>query len=59
MKAWWKSKTIWFNVLTVLAALLESSELVNLVPAEWHPAMLGTAALLNIVLRTVTTTGVR
>jgi hypothetical protein len=54
-KVWWKSKTIIFNAATIFAVAMESSEVVNVIPEAWQGEAVAVAALINIVLRTVTT----
>lgn len=48
-KSWWKSKTVWFNVLTVAA------DYIGVIPLPPGTAIKA-AAVINILLRFVTTT---
>lgn len=52
MKRWWKSKTIWFGVATVVIATLEYYA--DIVPDVWQPAILAVIGIVQIVLRTMT-----
>ena len=59
-KPWYKSKTVWFNVLTIggavlsgVAGLLPTLQL--LIPPEVYAITLFTIGVGNIVLRTLTT----
>lgn len=59
MKKWYKSKTIWANVASILAIIAqEMGPVASALPEEWRAtAMIGTVlttALANIILRTVT-----
>lgn len=47
---WFRSKTFWFNLISTLVALAETSELVNLVPGH-EPKLLFAVTAGNIVLR--------
>jgi len=56
MKEWWKSKTLWFNVLALIVAVATGFgfgefEIDPLVPA----IAAGIVALINLILRLVTT----
>ena len=48
------SKTLWTNVVLFVIAVLELTEVINVVPAEWHGAMLAIGAILNVALRIFT-----
>jgi hypothetical protein len=58
MKKWYESRTIWVNVLTLLALILGAI-------AQWpelqqySPQVLGALSIINIVLRFATTVGVK
>lgn len=60
LKPWYKSKTIWVNVLTVLAGM---GSVVQLWTPILDPVIIGVGmsvvGLANIVLRTITTEGIR
>jgi len=54
MKSWFKSKTIWANI--ILAALGIISEVSQVFPISQNPKVWVTiTAVLNIILRTITT----
>lgn len=59
MKPWYKSKTIWFNILVAVGTAIEAS--LSLVQGYFDPrvflAIIGATAGVNAVLRIVTTTG--
>lgn len=64
MKPWWKSKTIWFNVLMAVSAVLTEVEswLADSVfnTPEWATELIILfAAVVNIVLRMITHQGIR
>lgn len=52
----WKSKTVWFNVLSVLAALTAAPEVLRLAEGnpDWIRAMAAFSAAGNILLRIFT-----
>jgi len=53
MKPWYESKTIWVNVLTVLAVLITS--MTSWPELQQHGAQLATAlAVVNVMLRLIT-----
>ena len=57
-KKWWESKTIWTNVITLLAIvdgqLLGWQEL-----SDYAPSLIMISNLLNILLRVITTMPIR
>ncbi len=60
MKKWYKSKTLWFNILVAMGAAIETS--LTLIQGYFDPriflALIGLTAGVNVVLRFLTTTGV-
>lgn len=58
MKRWYKSKTLWVNVLTlvamVLATLTQWPEL-----ADVTPQLVYALAIVNVLLRFITTQGIK
>ncbi|MBA3578913.1 MAG: hypothetical protein H0W42_02910 [Gemmatimonadaceae bacterium] len=58
MKSVFASKTIWLNVITLLVAMSELTDVTALVPNEYHATFLAVVALLNVILRTLTTQAV-
>ena len=60
MKKWYKSKTLWFNVVVAIGAAVEAS--LTLVQGYFDPrvflGLIGLTAGINVVLRFLTTTGV-
>lgn len=64
MKPWWKSKTIWFNVLMALAAILTEIEQLLAMglfdTPEWASELIILfSAIINIFLRTITDQGIK
>jgi hypothetical protein len=57
MKPWWKSKTVWFNVLMAVLAGAEGSLNVfqPLLPVNVWPVFVAVVTCLNLVLRAVST----
>ncbi len=55
MKSVFASKTIWLNVITLLIAISELTDVTALVPNAYHATFLAVVALLNVILRTMTT----
>lgn len=58
MKPWYTSKTLWVNVLT-LAVLILGTLAARPELAEYAPTMATLLAVVNVVLRFVTTKGLR
>lgn len=60
MKSWWKSKTIWFNLIMTALITLEASlsQLSSVIPANWYGILATTLAVGNAVLRVISTTGI-
>ena len=59
-KPWWKSKTVWFNILTVAGAIAGGAggflpALGPVVSVETYQIILFGVGFLNVVLRAVTT----
>jgi hypothetical protein len=56
-KPWWQSKTLWFNILSIvgvaLAAVLQSAGDLH-IPASWIAVLTVVVAVVNMVLRLVT-----
>lgn len=50
MKSWYKSKTIWLGLTTIVTAVVSS--LVG--GANWHDAVLAAIGAANVLLRTQT-----
>lgn len=53
-KLWYKSKTIWWNIATLAAAIASMVEFVAVLPEAWAPWVLLAGALGNIYLRSIT-----
>lgn len=49
-----KSKTMWFNTITGLLAVLALPEIVAIIPSAWLPAMIIINSVGNLILRTIT-----
>lgn len=60
MKKWYKSKTLWFNVLVGVGAAVEVS--LHLIEGYFDPrvflAIIGATAGINVVLRFISTQGI-
>jgi hypothetical protein len=58
MKAWYKSRTLWFNVLVAMGTAIEAS--LSLVEGYFDPrvflAIIGLVSGVNVILRFMTTT---
>lgn len=54
---WYKSKTLWFNIITFALAVLALTEFNSIVPAAWTPYILLGNAVGNLILRTFFTVG--
>ena len=52
-KVWWKSKTVWFNILSTFLVILSIPELAQILPEAWLPWLGLFVALGNIYLRFV------
>src|SRR5688500_8986662 len=49
------SKTLWANIVAMLAMILDEAELTNLIPDRFEGYMVAAIAVINIVLRVWTT----
>ena len=49
-----KSKTMWFNAITFVLAVLSLKEVVAVLPASFIPHLVFINAIGNLILRTVT-----
>ena len=60
MKKWYKSKTLWFNILVAMGTAIEAS--LTLIQGYFDPrvflALIGLTAGVNVMLRFITTTAV-
>lgn len=52
-KPWWKSKTIWVAVLTIIAGAVEAS--VDAIPQEYNAYFLMVLGAANAAIRVMTT----
>lgn len=52
MKAWYQSKTLWFNLLTGILFLVNLITGQNLIPATFAPYVVILVAIVNYILRT-------
>ena len=53
-KPWYWSKTIWFNVLSFVVAVAVSLGYTGDIPAEWKEYVGPVVAVINVLLRLVT-----
>jgi hypothetical protein len=60
MKAWWKSKVLWFNAIVSGLVALEAtfSALQTLLPTNIYAIAVTVLALGNAILRIITTQGI-
>ena len=58
MKPAYLSKTVIVNLIALVLAILTLPQLNEVVPREWLPYIGGAIAVINIVLRFVTTEGI-
>ena len=56
-KLWWKSKTLWFNVICAVLAALEANTgaLQPFLPVNFYAILSVVLPVVNVVLRTITT----
>lgn len=54
-KKWFYSKTLWFNILSIIAMLLQTNSGVTIIPVEIQATLL---AIVNVLLRTITKTNI-
>lgn len=54
-KPWYQSKTMWVNIFSAGILLLQSTELMEIVPPTWLPYFALAIFAANIALRLVTT----
>ena len=54
-KAWYKSKTMWFNIVNSLYFILAIPEVMDVLPHEWLPWHALGLSVINIYLRWITT----
>lgn len=61
MKSWWKSKTLWVNIIVAVLASLESTTglLQPYLPEHWYVVVAVGMPVINVVLRIVTTQGLK
>lgn len=53
-KVWWKSKTLWFNVLALVALVAANWGYTGQLPGSWQVFVPVAIALVNLILRLVT-----
>jgi hypothetical protein len=56
-KAFYLSKTFWFNAAAIFVAAVDSTDVLNVVPDVAEPFLIAAVAVVNIVLRVVTAGG--
>jgi hypothetical protein len=61
MKPWYKSKTLWVNIIVAVLATLEASTglLQPYLPDHWYVAVAVGLPIINVVLRIITTQGLK
>ena len=61
MKPWWKSKTLWVNIIVAVLASLEATTglLQPYLPQHWYVVVAVGLPIINVVLRIVTTHGLK
>jgi len=61
MKPWWKSKTLWVNIIVAVLASLEATTglLQPYLPEHWYVVVAVGLPVINVVLRIVTTQGLK
>jgi hypothetical protein len=61
MKPWWKSKTLWVNIIVAVLATLEASTglLQPYLHAHWYVAVAVGLPVVNVILRVITTQGIK
>ena len=60
MTKWYKSKTLWFNIIMAGLITLEASlsQLSAILPANWYGILATGLAVGNAMLRVISTTGI-
>jgi len=58
MKKWYLSKTLWTNAMVMVAALLAGMGVVEIPLADQGAVVAGVLAVVNVVLRALTSTGI-
>jgi hypothetical protein len=60
MKSWYKSKTLWFNLIMAALVALEASigQLTALIPANWYAILATILPIGNAILRVISNTGI-
>lgn len=53
-KPWWQSKTVWANVLALVAAVAVEMQGWEFMPPGWETGLAGVVAVVNLGLRTIT-----
>ncbi len=61
MKPWYKSKTLWVNIVVAVLASLEATTglLQPYLPQHWYVAVAVGLPVANVVLRIITTQGLK
>jgi hypothetical protein len=61
MKLWWKSKTLWVNIIVAVLASLEAATglLQPYLPDHWYVTVAVGLPVINVVLRIITTEGLK
>jgi hypothetical protein len=61
MKPWWKSKTLWVNITIAVLVSLEATTglLQPYLPEHWYVVVAVGLPIVNVVLRVITTEGLK
>lgn len=58
-KPYWRSRTIWLMVGSLIIAVLAAPEFLAVIPVTWMPYVSATVAVLGITLRFLTKEGIK
>lgn len=59
MKSIFKSKTFWWNIISALVAIFALPEFISIIPSAYLPVIGLVSAIGNLILRMITTQGVK
>lgn len=55
-KQFWQSKTVWWNLITLVLAVLALPEFISIIPISWTPVIGMLNGIGNLILRVYFTT---